>query len=91
LLSSILGEESVENLRLLFDIKMRLSVRLGTKVCLLRDVISWDIGEIIELTQMTNEPLDILVNGVVIGQGEAVIVDGKFGVKIKNIGEPKIV
>ena len=32
---------------------------------------------------MTNEPLDILVNGVVIGQGEAVIVDGKFGVKIK--------
>jgi len=89
-LSTILGEESVDNLRLLFDIKMRLSVRLGTKVCLLKDVISWDIGEIIELTQMTNEPLDILVNGVVIGQGEAVIVDGKFGVKIKNIGEPKI-
>lgn len=89
-LSTILGEESVDNLRLLFDIKMRLSVRLGTKVCLLKDVISWDIGEIIELTQMTNEPLDILVNGVVIGHGEAVIVDGKFGVKIKNIGEPKI-
>jgi flagellar motor switch protein FliN/FliY len=89
-LSTLLGEESVDNLRLLFDIKLRLSVRLGTKVCLLRDVISWDIGEIIELTQMTNEPLDILVNGVVIGQGEAVIVDGKFGVKIKYIGEPKI-
>ena len=89
-LSSILGEESVDNLRLLFDIKLRLSVRLGTKVCLLRDVISWDIGEIIELTQMTNEPLEILVNGVVIGEGEAVIVDGKFGVKIKHIGEPKI-
>ena len=62
---------------------MRLSVRLGTKVCLLRDVISWDIGEIIELSQMTSEPLDILVNGVVIGSGEAIIVDGKFGVKIK--------
>ncbi|MEA2049936.1 MAG: FliM/FliN family flagellar motor switch protein [Campylobacterota bacterium] len=89
-LSSLLGEESVDNLRLLFDIKLRLSVRLGTKVCLLRDVISWDIGEIIELTQMTNEPLEILVNGVVIGDGEAVIVDGKFGVKIKNIGEPKL-
>ena len=89
-LSSILGEESVENLRLLFDVKLRLSVRLGTKVCLLRDVISWDIGEIIELSQMTNEPLDILVNGVVVGQGEAVIVDGKFGVKIKYIGEPKL-
>ena len=90
LLSTILSEESVDNLRLLMDIKLRLSVRLGTKVCLLRDVISWDVGEIIELTQMTNEPLDILVNNVVIGQGEAIIVDGKFGVKIKHIGDPKL-
>ena len=89
IISSLLGEESVDNLRLLFDIKMRLSVRLGTKVCLLRDVISWDIGEIIELSQMTSEPLDILVNGVVIGTGEAIIVDGKFGVKIKHIGKLK--
>jgi flagellar motor switch protein FliN/FliY len=39
---------------------------------------------------MTNEPLDILVNGVVVGQGEAIVVDGKFGVKIKYIGEPKL-
>jgi flagellar motor switch protein FliN/FliY len=89
-LNSILGEESIDNLRLLFDIKMRLSVRLGTKVCLLRDVISWDIGEIIELSQMTNEPLDILVNGVVIGKGEAIIVDGKFGIKIKHLGMKKV-
>ena len=89
-LSSILGEDSIDNLRLLFDIKLRLSVRLGSKVCLLRDVISWDIGEIIELSQMTSEPLDILVNGVVIGDGEAVIVDGKFGIKIKHIGEHKL-
>ena len=90
LIGTLLGEESVDNLRLLFDIKMRLSVRLGTKICLLRDVISWDIGEIIELSQMTNEPLDILVNGNVIGRGEAVIVDGKFGVKIKSIGSKRI-
>jgi flagellar motor switch protein FliN/FliY len=89
IISTLLGEESVDNLRLLFDIKMRLSVRLGTKVCLLRDVISWDIGEIIELSQMTSEPLDILVNGVVIGSGEAVIVDSRFGVKIKHIGRLK--
>ena len=90
LISTLLGEESVDNLKLLFDIKMRLSVRLGTKICLLRDVISWDIGEIIELSQMTNEPLDILVNGQVIGKGEAIIVDSKFGVKIKSIGSKKI-
>ena len=90
MIASLLGDESADNLKLLFDIKLRLSVRLGSKICLLRDVISWDIGEIIELTQMISEPLDILVNGVVIGKGDPIIVEGKFGVKIKYIGTPKI-
>jgi flagellar motor switch protein FliN/FliY len=89
IISTLLGDESADNLRLLFNIKMRLSVRLGSKICLLKDVISWDIGEIIELTQMISEPLDILVNGVVIGTGDPIIVEGKFGVKIKSIGIPK--
>lgn len=87
---SLLGEESVDNLKLLFDIKLKLSVRLGTKTFLLRDIISWDTGVIIEMEQMVNEPLDILVNGVKIGEGEAVIVDGKFGIKIKHIGDRRL-
>ncbi len=85
-ISSLLSEESAENLQLLFDIKLKLSVRLGTKNFLLKDILRWDIGEIIELEQMVNEPLEILVNGVKIGEGEAVIVEGKFGLKVKNIG-----
>ncbi|RXK00772.1 flagellar motor switch protein FliY [Arcobacter sp. CECT 8989] len=86
-ISSLLSEDSAENLQLLFNIKLKLSVRLGTKNFLLKDILRWDIGEIIELEQMVNEPLDILVNGVKIGEGEAVIVEGKFGLKIKNIGD----
>jgi flagellar motor switch protein FliN/FliY len=85
-ISSLLSDESAENLQLLFDIKLKLSVRLGTKNFLLKDILRWDIGEIIELEQMVNEPLEILVNGVKIGEGEAVIVEGKFGLKVKNIG-----
>jgi flagellar motor switch protein FliN/FliY len=85
-LLSSLGENAIDNLKLLFDIKLRLSVRLGTKVFLLKDILRWDIGEIIELEQMVNEPLDILVNGIKIGEGEAVIVDGRFGIKIRSIG-----
>ena len=85
-IDSLLSEESSKNLKLLFDIKLKLSVRLGTKLFLLKDILKWDIGEIIELEQMVNEPLDILVNGIKIGEGEAVIVEGKFGLKIKNIG-----
>jgi len=87
---ALLGEESTENLKLLFDVKLRFSVRLGTKTFLLKDIVNWDVGKIIELEQMVNEPLDILVNGTKVGEGEAVIVDGKFGVKIKYIGEKKI-
>jgi flagellar motor switch protein FliN/FliY len=83
---SLLGEESIDNLKLLLDIKFKLSVRLGTKTLLLKDVLTWDTGSIIELSQMVNEPLDILVNEVKIGEGEAVIVDNRFGIKIKSIG-----
>ena len=57
---------------------------------LLKDILRWDIGEIIELEQMVNEPLEILVNGVKIGEGEAVIVEGKFGLKIKSIGSESL-
>jgi flagellar motor switch protein FliN/FliY len=88
-LSSLLDEHSITNLKLLFDIKLKLSVRLGTKVLLLKDILRWDVGEIIELEQMVNEPLDILVNGVKVGEGEAVVVEGKFGLKVKYIGDMK--
>ena len=78
--------QTPKNLELLYNVKLKLSVRLGTKVVLLKDILRWDIGEIIELEQMVNEPLEILVNGIKIGEGEAVIVEGKFGLKIKKIG-----
>ncbi len=79
-----------ENLNLLYNVKLKLSVRLGTKVVLLKDILSWDVGEIIELEQMVNEPLEILVNGIKIGVGEAVVVEGKFGLKIKKIGNQNL-
>jgi flagellar motor switch protein FliN/FliY len=87
---SLLGAESTENLKLLFNVKLKFSVRLGTKTFLLKDIVNWDIGHIIELEQMVNEPLDILINGTKVGEGEAVIVEGRFGIKIRNIGDKQI-
>ena len=87
---SLLGDESTDNLKLLFDVQLKFSVRLGTKTFLLKDIVNWDIGQIIELEQMVNEPLDILINGTKVGVGEAVIVEGRFGVKIKYIGTEKL-
>lgn len=83
----MIDEDAAENLKLLMGIKLKLSVRLGTRIFLLKDILRWDVGEIIELEQMVNEPLDILVNGVKIGEGEAVIVENKFGLKIRSIGD----
>jgi len=74
-----------KNLELLYNVRLKLSVRLGTKIVLLKDILRWDVGEIIELEQMVNEPLELLINGVKIGEGEAVIVEGKFGLKVKRI------
>ena len=53
---------------------------------LLKDVLSMDIGSVIELDQLANDSLEILVGDKVIAQGEVVIIDGNFGVQISEIG-----
>lgn len=74
------------NINLIMDVKLPVRVRIGQKKMLLRDVLSMDIGSVIELNQLANDPLDILVDNHVIAQGEVVIVDGNFGVQITTIG-----
>ena len=68
------------------DVKLPVRVRIGKKRMLLKDVLSMDIGSVIELNQLANDPLDILVDDKVIAQGEVVIVDGNFGIQITEIG-----
>jgi len=77
------------NINLIMDVKLPVRVRIGGKKMLLRDVLSMDIGSVIELNQLANDPLDILVDNHVIAQGEVVIVDGNFGVQITTIGSKK--
>jgi flagellar motor switch protein FliN/FliY len=84
-----LSEQEMNNISLLMDIPLPVRVRVGTKTVLLKDILSMDIGSIVELDQLANEPLDILVGNKVIAQGEVVIVDGNFGVQIVDIGTPK--
>lgn len=74
------------NIAMLLDVKMQVRVRIGQKKMLLKDVISMDIGSVVELNQLANDPLDILVDDKVIAKGEVVIIDGNFGVQITEIG-----
>ena len=84
-----LSHEEMKNIGLLLDVKLPVKVRIGHKRMLLRDIINMDIGSVIELAQLANEPLDILVDNKKIAEGEVVIVDGNFGVQITTIGSRK--
>lgn len=84
-----LSGTEVRNMAMLLDVKMQIRVRIGQKKMLLKDVISMDIGSVIELNQLANDPLDILVDDKVIAKGEVVIIDGNFGVQITEIGSKK--
>lgn len=84
-----IDNEEIKNLKLLLDVKLNVRVRIGTKKMLLKDVINMDIGSIVELNQLANEPLDVLVDDKKIAEGEVVIVDGNFGIQITSIGTRK--
>ncbi len=81
-----LNNEEMNNISLIMDVKLPVKVRIGKKRMLLKDVLNMDIGSVIELNQLANDPLEILVDNNVIAQGEVVIVDGNFGVQITTIG-----
>jgi len=81
-----LDEGEMKNINLIMDVKLPVKVRIGKKKMLLKDVLNMDIGSVIELNQLANDPLDVLVDDNVIAQGEVVIVDGNFGVQITTIG-----
>ncbi|MDD3060995.1 MAG: flagellar motor switch protein FliY, partial [Sulfurimonas sp.] len=81
-----LSSEEMHNISLIMDVKLPVRVRIGKKRMLLKDVLNMDIGSVIELNQLANDPLEILVDNNVIAEGEVVIVDGNFGVQITSIG-----
>lgn len=83
---SELSSEEMKNISLIMDVRLPVRVRIGSKKMLLKDVLSMDIGSVIELNQLANDPLEILVGDKVIALGEVVIVDGNFGVQITEIG-----
>jgi len=84
-----LSHEEMNNISLIMDVKLPVRVRIGKKRMLLKDVLNMDIGSVIELNQLANDPLEILVDNHVVAQGEVVIVDGNFGVQITTIGTKK--
>lgn len=80
------GDESPAGLEHLLDVRLPLTVRLGTTRMSLDDVLSLTTGSIVELEQREDEPLEVLANGRVVARGEVVVVDERFGLRITQIG-----
>jgi flagellar motor switch protein FliN/FliY len=74
-----------DNLDLIMDVPLNLSVVLGRAEKSVRDILSFNSGSVVELNRLTDEPLEILLNGKLIATGEVVVINENFGIRITNI------
>jgi flagellar motor switch protein FliN/FliY len=81
-------DANTENLELILDIPLRVTVELGRTRMLVRDLLNLGQGSVIELSKLAGEPMEILVNDKLIARGEAVVVNEKFGVRLTDIVSP---
>ncbi len=83
-----LSPEQAQNINLLLDVPMQLTVELGRTRMLIKDILGLGEGSIIELDKLAGEPVDILVNNKLIAKGEVVVIDENFGVRVTDIISP---
>ncbi|WP_297517672.1 flagellar motor switch phosphatase FliY [uncultured Clostridium sp.] len=76
---------SYNNMDLILDVPLDVSVVLGKTKKSIKDVLALGVGSVIELDKLADEPLEILVNGKRIAYGEVVVIDESFGIRITNI------
>lgn len=77
-----------KNISLIMDVPLQVTVELGRTQKLIKDILEFGPGSIIELDKLAGEPVDILVNGKAIAKGEVVVIDESFGVRITDIIHP---
>lgn len=84
-----LGEESfsdaTEPLELLAEVELEVTVELGRRRLPLSDVLRLTKGSVVELEKLVGEPLQVYANGRLIAEGEAVVIDEQFGVRVTRL------
>ncbi len=73
---------------MILDIPVQLTVELGRTRIAIKNLLQLAQGSVIELDGMAGEPMDVLVNGCLIAQGEVVVVNEKFGIRLTDIITP---
>jgi flagellar motor switch protein FliN/FliY len=73
---------------LILDIPVSMTVELGHTKISIRNLLQLAHGSVVELDALAGEPMDVLVNGTLIAQGEVVVVNDKFGIRLTDIITP---
>ena len=76
------------DLNMILDIPVQLTVELGRTRIPIKHILQLAQGSVVELETLAGEPMDVLVNGFLIAQGEVVVVNDKFGIRLTDIVTP---
>ena len=88
LAAGVLPGAPTSDLDLILDIPVQLTVELGRTKIPIRHILQLAQGSVVELDGLAGEPMDVLVNGCLIAQGEVVVVNDKFGIRLTDIVTP---
>ncbi len=77
-----------EDIDMVLDIPVQLTVELGRTRIPIKHILQLAQGSVIELEALAGEPMDVLVNGFLIAQGEVVVVNDRFGIRLTDIVTP---
>jgi flagellar motor switch protein FliN/FliY len=86
--SSSSGVASDANLDLILDVQVTLSLEVGRARIPIRNLLQLNQGSVVELERVAGEPLDVYVNGTLVAQGEVVVVNERFGVRLTEVVSP---
>lgn len=81
-------ETMVNDIKMVLDIPVQLSVELGRTRVPIKYILQLAQGSVVELDALAGEPMDVLVNGYLIAQGEVVVVNDKFGIRLTDVVTP---
>ncbi len=82
------GSAQANDLNMILDIPVQLTVELGRTKIPIKHILQLAQGSVVELETLAGEPMDVLVNGYLIAQGEVVVVNDKFGIRLTDIVTP---
>jgi flagellar motor switch protein FliN len=73
------------NLDVILDVPVTLSMEIGRTQINIRNLLQLNQGSVVELDRFAGEPLDVLVNGILVAHGEVVVINEKFGIRLTDV------